>query len=140
MFSATLARRLAAAAETSASGAKSSGKLYISRYPAKKVWPPDYSKLTPQAQLKYEKKYKRRVAMLSERPRWDRFVKLAQLLSVTSILTYAILFMKWEDERHNPFFGIKKGFWAQFGYTLDMGTKAPIQSTTARPDFNKNPQ
>lgn len=59
---------------------------YIQRirelYPPKKVWPPDFSRLSPQEQLRYEKKYKRRMALATTRPKWDKAVKLLQLFSV----------------------------------------------------------
>jgi len=51
-------------------------------YPTKKTWPPNFKKLTPQEQLRFEKKYKRRVALASRRPRWDKAVKFAQYISI----------------------------------------------------------
>lgn len=53
------------------------------KYKNKKVWPPDFTRLSPQEQLRFEKRYKRRVALASARPRWVKFVKLVQLFSVT---------------------------------------------------------
>lgn len=50
--------------------------------PPKKVWPPDFKRLSPQEQLRFEKKYKRRLALATARPRWNKFIKLAQLFSV----------------------------------------------------------
>ena len=55
----------------------------VLRYKAKKVWPPDFTLLSPQEQLRFEKRYKRRVAIRGERPRWIKFVKLAQLVCIT---------------------------------------------------------
>jgi hypothetical protein len=55
----------------------------ITPYPTKKVWPPDFSKLSPQAQLKYEKKYKRRVKLATARPMWNKVIQLTQLFSIT---------------------------------------------------------
>ncbi|KAL2755415.1 hypothetical protein ACRALDRAFT_1071295 [Sodiomyces alcalophilus JCM 7366] len=52
----------------------------------KKVWPPDFTKLSPQAQLRFEKKYKRRVALKYARPRWNKAVKLVQLVTVTGVV------------------------------------------------------
>lgn len=56
-------------------------------YPPKKVWPPDFKRLSPQEQLKFEKKFKRRLAIRAERPRWIKFIKLVQLFTVTSMLS-----------------------------------------------------
>lgn len=55
-------------------------------YKTKKVWPPDFSKLSPQEQFRFEKRYKRRVKHISARPRWNKMVKLAQLFSITGQL------------------------------------------------------
>ncbi|KAI3394721.1 hypothetical protein diail_2307 [Diaporthe ilicicola] len=81
---ATIARR-------AAQGAKpSSNTEYIRKirelYPPRKVWPPDFKRLSPQEQLKFEKKFKRRLALASERPRWEKFIKLMQLFTVTCML------------------------------------------------------
>lgn len=53
------------------------------KYKNKKVWPPDFTRLSPQEQLRFEKRFKRRVALASARPRWVKFIKLVQLFSVT---------------------------------------------------------
>lgn len=67
--------------------AKPSNEAWLRRirelYPPKKVWPPDFKKLSLQEQLKYEKKYKRRLALATARPQWTKFIKLVQLFSVT---------------------------------------------------------
>lgn len=77
MFAATI-RRLAAATKPLAASAAPK-----STSPLKKVWPPDYAKLSPQAKLKFEKKYKRRVLLRSARPGWNKIIRLTQLFSVT---------------------------------------------------------
>lgn len=84
MFS-TLVRR-------SAQGTKPpSSAEYIRKirelYPPKKVWPPDFKRLSLQEQLKFEKKFKRRLAIKAERPLWDKSIKLVQLFTVTSTLS-----------------------------------------------------
>lgn len=53
-----------------------------SLHKARKVWPPDFKELTHQQQLRFEKKYKRRVALASRSPRWDKGVKYAQLATM----------------------------------------------------------
>lgn len=75
----TLARRLAQPAkETVIKSAQASNF-----YPAKKVWPPNFKELTHQQQLRFEKKYKRRVYMANQSPRWEKGVKYAQLATIT---------------------------------------------------------
>ncbi len=73
---ATLARRAASVAKTPLA-------ISANPYKTKKVWPPDFSQLSPQEQFRFEKRYKRRVKLLAERPRWTRLVKLTQLFSIT---------------------------------------------------------
>ncbi|KAL2160779.1 hypothetical protein VTH06DRAFT_976 [Thermothelomyces fergusii] len=76
----TLVRRLAQAARPQLSAAAAHPEY---KYKLKKVWPPDFQSMTPQQQLRFEKKYKRRLKLATARPRWDKFVRLAQL-STTS--------------------------------------------------------
>ncbi|CRK21375.1 hypothetical protein HYQ45_011177 [Verticillium longisporum] len=76
----TLIRRAAQATESTYNA---TGNLHQLR----KVWPPDFTKLTPQAQLRFEKKYKRRVALKYARPRWNKAVKIVQLVTVTVFVT-----------------------------------------------------
>ncbi|EMR70960.1 hypothetical protein UCREL1_2008 [Eutypa lata UCREL1] len=53
------------------------------RFKLKKVWPPDFSKLSEKEQFRFERRYKRRIKLATARPRWDKIVKLAQLSSIT---------------------------------------------------------
>ncbi|KAB5583542.1 hypothetical protein GE09DRAFT_304736 [Coniochaeta sp. 2T2.1] len=76
----------------------------------KKVWPPDFTKLTPQEQFRLEKKYKRRAQLATARPTWNKVMKLAQLFTITFVVIYGVFFMETKDE-HNPFLGIRKKFW-----------------------------
>lgn len=52
-------------------------------YQARKVWPPNFSELSPQHQLRLEKKYKRRLILAHSAPRWQKAVKYAQFASLT---------------------------------------------------------
>ncbi|KAI0884577.1 uncharacterized protein GGS22DRAFT_144272 [Annulohypoxylon maeteangense] len=83
-------------------------------YKLKKVWPPDFTKLSEKDQFRFERRYKRRLKLATVRPRWDKFIKLAQLFSMISVLIYTVLFMDWEQE-NNPFQGIRDRFWDFFG-------------------------
>lgn len=56
---------------------------YDGRSKLKKVWPPDFSKLSEKEKFRFERRYKRRVKLASARPRWDKFMRLVQLVSVT---------------------------------------------------------
>ncbi|KAJ2974660.1 hypothetical protein NUW58_g8586 [Xylaria curta] len=85
-----------------------------SRYKPKKVWPPDFSKLSRKEQFRFERRYKRRLRLAMARPRWDKFVRLAQLGSVTFVLVYSVLFMDWNMEKQ-PFEGIRSRFWGAIG-------------------------
>ncbi|KAI1381189.1 hypothetical protein F4677DRAFT_119127 [Hypoxylon crocopeplum] len=84
--------------------------VYNSRFKPKKVWPPDFSKLSQKDQFRFERRYKRRVKLATARPRWDKIVRLAQLFSVTSVLIYSLLFMDW-NTKEQPFQGIRDKIW-----------------------------
>ncbi|KAI0136909.1 hypothetical protein BJ170DRAFT_35163 [Xylariales sp. AK1849] len=88
--------------------------VYNSRYKPRKIWPPDFSKLSQKEQFRFERRYKRRVKLATARPRWDKIVRMAQLFSVTSVLVYSVLFMDWNTE-HQPFQGLRDRFWAAVG-------------------------
>ncbi|ORY56957.1 uncharacterized protein BCR38DRAFT_450437 [Pseudomassariella vexata] len=85
--------------------------VYNSRFKPKKIWPPDFSKLTQKEQFRFERKYKRRVKLATARPRWDKYVKMAQLFSITSVVIYTILFMDWNTDPQ-PFQAVRSRFWS----------------------------
>lgn len=78
MFSTTL-RRLV----QSARGPM--GRLTVENNPyrTKKVWPPDFKDLTPQQQLRFEKKYKRRLYLAHYSPTWDKGTRMVRFVLVT---------------------------------------------------------
>ncbi|KAI0376382.1 hypothetical protein F5Y04DRAFT_211034 [Hypomontagnella monticulosa] len=88
--------------------------IYNSRYKPKKVWPPDFSKLSEKEQFRFERRYKRRVKLATARPRWDKLVRLTQLFSVTFVLIYSVLFMDWNTEKQ-PFQGVRDTVFGAFG-------------------------
>ncbi|ROW16950.1 hypothetical protein VPNG_01424 [Cytospora leucostoma] len=110
--------------------AKPSNEAWLRRikelYPPKKVWPPDFKKLSLQEQLKYEKKYKRRLALATARPRWTKFIKLVQLFSVTSVVIYSVLFMDWGTDQQ-PFDDLRKSLWNAMGLEYQSSTTKPMQ-------------
>ncbi|KAI4862481.1 hypothetical protein F4820DRAFT_430520 [Hypoxylon rubiginosum] len=94
--------------------AKPSPRAYIGPYKPKKVWPPDFSKLSEKEQFRFERRYKRRLLLATARPRWDKLIRMAQLFSVTSVLIYSVLFMDWQSEKQ-PFQGVRDKFWGAVG-------------------------
>jgi hypothetical protein len=72
----------------SASTARSSN---TNPHRARKIWPPDFSKLNPQQQLRFEKKYKRRLFNATRAPRWDKAVKYAQLATIAGRYQPAVI-------------------------------------------------
>ncbi|KZL82531.1 hypothetical protein CI238_02810 [Colletotrichum incanum] len=109
MFS-TFVRRAAEAA-----GSKLT--VFNNPYRTKKVWPPDFTNLSPQSQLRFEKKYKRRLALVYARPRWNKAVKLAQLATVLGFLGYTFFFSELEffGKEYRPSEEIRKRFRGLFG-------------------------
>ena len=51
-------------------------------FKAKKEWPPDFSKLHPKHQFRFEKRYRRRAKLRYQNPNWIRGVKIAANSSV----------------------------------------------------------
>jgi hypothetical protein len=52
---------------------------YVNPYRAKRLWPPDYSKLSPKKKFSLERRYRRRAKLKWARPGWTKAVKLTQL-------------------------------------------------------------
>ncbi|KAH8121858.1 hypothetical protein FP744_10008881 [Trichoderma asperellum] len=73
-------------------------------YKARKVWPPDFKELTHQQQLRFEKKYKRRVALASRSPRWEKGVKYAQLATMAAAMVWLIFYseFEWWGQKYKP--------------------------------------
>jgi len=94
MFLPTLARRLAQASRpeiaAAAAGRRPGSKL-------RTVWPPDFTTMTPQQQLRWEKKYKRRLGIANQQPRFDKAIRLIQLAVVGGGQT-SVPFMDWNAD------------------------------------------
>ncbi|KAK3370850.1 hypothetical protein B0T24DRAFT_301179 [Lasiosphaeria ovina] len=102
----------------------------------KRVWPPDFTKMTPQEQLRFEKRYKRRLAHMAQRPRWNKIVKLTQYFTISFVLVYSVLFMDAKNE-HQPFEGLRAKFWGALGvFSPDQRHErredAPVEQTTTK--------
>ncbi|KAL3426612.1 hypothetical protein PVAG01_00121 [Phlyctema vagabunda] len=95
--------------------------VFANPYKAKRLWPPDFTKLTPKEQFRLERRYKRRTKLKWERPRWVKAVKIVQMSSIVFILVYGVLFLDWNQPTDNqPFQGVRSWF---FGLTGSMWTK-----------------
>ncbi|KXH36467.1 hypothetical protein CSIM01_04982 [Colletotrichum simmondsii] len=106
----TIVRRAAEAA-----GSKFT--VFTNPYRTKKVWPPNFTNLSPQSQLRFEKKYKRRLALVYARPRWNKAVKLAQLATVIGFLGWTFFFSELEffGKEYRPSEEIRKRVRGLFG-------------------------
>ena len=80
MLQATL-RRLAQSAKESARRAPLT--IANNPYKTRKVWPPNFQELSPQQQLRYEKKYKRRVYMAHHSEKWDKGVRILRFVMIS---------------------------------------------------------
>lgn len=85
----TLSRRLAAASKEPLLR-RAPLSVVNNPYKARKVWPPDFKQLNPQQQLRFEKKYKRRILLANYSPRWVKGVKFAQLVTIVGKQTYPL--------------------------------------------------
>lgn len=79
----TLIRRLAQAPKPQILESAAKAATEVPKTKLKKVWPPDMMTMSPQQQLRFEKKYKRRLKMATLRPGWDKGVRLAQYFTIT---------------------------------------------------------
>lgn len=103
----------------------------LALYPPKKVWPPDFKRLSPEERLGFEKRYKRRLALATARPRWVKFTKMMQLFSIVFVIIYSILFMDWKGE-NQPFDDIRKRFWNALGADYQPSSR-PVKTPSSLP-------
>ncbi|KFA63750.1 hypothetical protein S40285_01973 [Stachybotrys chlorohalonatus IBT 40285] len=84
---------------------------------ARKLWPPDFEALNPQQQLRFEKKYKRRVILASRAPRWDKAVKLTQFIAITATIGYLVFYgeFEWWGREYTPYDEIRRHVRNLFG-------------------------
>ncbi|ATY66211.1 hypothetical protein A9K55_001877 [Cordyceps militaris] len=70
----------------------------------KKVWPPNFKELSHQQQLRFEKKYKRRMMLANRSPRWDKGVKYAQLATIAAALVWLLFYseFEWWGQKYKP--------------------------------------
>ena len=58
-------------------------KMASNPYRAKKIWPPDFEKLSAKHQFRLERRYRRRAQLKWSRPGWTKAMKLAQWGGIT---------------------------------------------------------
>ncbi|KAM4059124.1 hypothetical protein HRG_008009 [Hirsutella rhossiliensis] len=92
---ATLVRRLAQAGKEPVAK-RVPLTIYTNPHKARKLWPPDFRELNSQQQLRFEKKYKRRIRMASHSPRWIKGTKYAQLVTTAVVLVYIFFYADFE--------------------------------------------
>lgn len=56
--------------------------IYSNPYKAKRLWPPDFTKLSQKHQFRLERRYRRRAKLKWARPKWTKAVKIAQMSSI----------------------------------------------------------
>ncbi|KAK6359278.1 hypothetical protein TWF696_000441 [Orbilia brochopaga] len=100
---------------------------------AKRPWPPDFSKMSETDRYRLERKYKRR--MRKGHPAgWMKFTGILQILTVTALPAYMILFMDWKME--HPFGPIREWMWSKIGsfnlgQDLVRASAVPDKTTTS---------
>ncbi|KAL0941399.1 uncharacterized protein CTRU02_204162 [Colletotrichum truncatum] len=115
--------------------------VFSNPYRTKKVWPPDFTSLSPQAQLRFEKKYKRRLALVYARPRWDKAIKLIQLATVAGFLGWAFFFSEFEffGRQYRPSEEIRKHFRNLFG-VIDSEKRYERRKDAPEPSSSESPK
>ncbi|KFY21818.1 hypothetical protein V493_07088 [Pseudogymnoascus sp. VKM F-4281 (FW-2241)] len=87
------------------------GPAYIDTnvFKAKRLWPPDFEKLSTKHQFRLERRYRRRSKLKWARPRWTKAVKIAQLSSIVFVAVYGVLFADFKQE-NEPFQELRAKF------------------------------
>ncbi|KAJ2904950.1 hypothetical protein MKZ38_006815 [Zalerion maritima] len=104
--------------------------LIYNRYKARKVWPPDVTQLSVQEQLRWEKKYKRRILKATECADWKRWIRFTQFVSIPAVVIYILLFAKF-DEEVIPFYPVRKEVYSWFG--VDIGPELTVPKKRGMP-------
>lgn len=76
-------------------------------YSCKRIWPPDFEKLSPKHKFRLERRYRRRAKLKWARPQWTKFVKLSTWASIAFVCVYGVLFLEVEKGQ-TPFDGVSK--------------------------------
>ncbi|EER39756.1 conserved hypothetical protein [Histoplasma capsulatum H143] len=70
---------------SSSSKSENPSTVYINPHRAKRIWPPDVSKLSQKQQFRLERKYRRRAKLKWARPTWTKWTKLVQWAAIGCI-------------------------------------------------------
>lgn len=99
-------------------------KITQNPYPAKRVWPPDFQKLSHMHQFRLERRYRRRAKLKWARPTWSKATKLVQWGSILFVTVYVVLYMDVTDDegRRRPHVFERVRAWA--GTEKPRGTYA----------------
>ncbi|KAK6535592.1 hypothetical protein TWF694_002047 [Orbilia ellipsospora] len=82
---------------------------------AKRPWPPDFSKMSELDRYRLERKYKRRARHKGGHPAtWMKFTGILQILTITVLPAYMILFMEWPMA--HPFEPVRAWMWDKVDY------------------------
>ncbi|KAK7518506.1 hypothetical protein IWX49DRAFT_587388 [Phyllosticta citricarpa] len=117
--------------------------IYKNPYRAKRSWPPDLSKLSWRDQVRFDRKYRRRLKMRSTWPLWNKRVKLAQWIILGTVGFYMVCIVDWKTEIEIKAGGPVSG-WSPFQVPHDFfwdnwrkvfgGKKTSNASTPEKPD------
>ncbi|KAH7320130.1 hypothetical protein B0I35DRAFT_478412 [Stachybotrys elegans] len=92
----TLVRRFGKAAGDAAGKKVTPLTFATNTFRTRKVWPPDFKELSPQQQLRFEKKYKRRIVLATRAPFWNKCVRIAQLVTMTAAMVWLLFYSEFE--------------------------------------------
>ncbi|KAL4908155.1 hypothetical protein BDW74DRAFT_174849 [Aspergillus multicolor] len=108
-----------------------------SRWPPKRQWPPDMSKLSPKHQFRLERKYRRRAALKYERPKWTKATILVQWGAIGFVVIYALLFMQWDERGGKPIEELRTYI---FGTLKGAFSAPPSPTSMRRPEESAKPE
>ncbi|TVY54522.1 hypothetical protein LCER1_G006070 [Lachnellula cervina] len=124
-------------------GAEEIPLIYTNPYKAKRLWPPDFEKMSPKHQFRLERRFRRRSKLQWARPRWTKAVKMFVGDSTTYngsshadgglavVAVYGVLFLDWDgmgNPEHPPFQTIRTWF---FGLTGNIWGRDQVRRRDA---------
>ncbi|TVY13831.1 hypothetical protein LARI1_G008177 [Lachnellula arida] len=112
-------------------GAEEIPLIYTNPYKAKRLWPPDFEKMSPKHQFRLERRFRRRSKLQWARPRWTKAVKMVQFGSIVFVAVYGVLFLDWDgmgNPEHPPFQTIRTWF---FGLTGNIWGRDQVRRRDA---------
>lgn len=97
-------------------------------YRAKKIWPPNFDRLTPRHRFHFEKTYRRRAKLKYACPGWRRGVGVVQNVSVLGVTIYFLFFLTVEEDgvEVSPFQGLRDWVYEQWSSVGSSRTPRPV--------------